>query len=183
MKIWVVNFKISSKEFSSSVNKPYLFNLRIKGGVSNNLFGSLGSKVNKVRAAYTEALISTELHEESQGCLTFLTLESMYWTLQISRLHRKPYSPHNFNSWSRRSFSKGLRTVRYVLRSIGQEQRTIRPMNEEVEKKRGRRNRNKFQSNQREDKTSGSEWERRAQIGEGGRRYLRLVLNETCGIF
>lgn len=85
-KICVVSFKMSSSEFSSSLMTPYRFRRLINGGVSNNLFGSLGSSVNNVLAALR-------------------TFDNKYWTLQISRLHRRPYSPHKRSSWSRRSFS------------------------------------------------------------------------------
>lgn len=55
--------------------------------------------------------------------LTLRTLDSMYWTRQISRLQRRPYSPQSLSSWSRRSFSKGLLTVRYVFRSVDEKGR------------------------------------------------------------
>ena len=61
--------------------------------------GSLGSKVRSVRAA-------------------FRSLARAYWTRQISRLQRSPYSPTSRSSASRRSFSYGRRGVLNVLRSV-----------------------------------------------------------------
>ena len=63
---------------------------------SNSLFGSFSSKV-------------------SSSLADFRILASAYFTRHTSRLFRKPYSPISFNSWSRRSFSKGRLGVVNVL--------------------------------------------------------------------
>merc|ERR1719272_2266753 len=67
---------------------PYRTRRRRSALPSNRRLGSFSSRVSNSRAA-------------------FRTFARLYLTRQISRLHRRPYSPTILSSWSRRSFSYG----------------------------------------------------------------------------
>lgn len=58
---------------------------------------------------------------------TLRILASANWTRQISRLHRRPYSPQSLSSESRRSFSYGRLGVLKVFRSALIEKKTRQP--------------------------------------------------------
>lgn len=94
----VVNCKTKSNSALSCSRRPARTQRRRSAGPSKTRRGSFSSKVNSSRAALR-------------------ILASANCTRQISALHRRPYSPHSFSSWSRRSFSKGRRGVLSVFRS------------------------------------------------------------------
>ncbi len=73
------------------------------GCVSAPLFPSRG----RPRAPLTHSLQQPTLR----------ILANANWTRQISRLHRRPYSPQSLSSESRRSFSYGRLGVLKVFRS------------------------------------------------------------------